>query len=127
MQKISEIRNKFLSLFNGNYNEFGYISYNVNEIDNPDESYLGTFNCLFQEIPDDDAKANTWCKEGQDFSDKLEEYLKSITDAQETCHIIDKVHSQDGHYFYHNDDGDTLQIHWNDMSLMIITSFSGQY
>lgn len=123
MEPINKVRDNILSLFKGDYQEFRFIAYNCNEINNPDESYLGTFNLIFEDTPDDDAKEELFYEEEQDFIDKTESYIKSIMENRD----FTEVSIQNGHRIYYHADGDTLQIHWNDMSLMIITSFSGQY
>lgn len=46
----------------------------INEISNPDESYMGTLNLQFRDYPiDDDEKAETYCRESDDWNNFLEE------------------------------------------------------
>ena len=43
-----------MGYFDGTLDAFGYIAQSVNEISNPDESYMGTFNLQFREFIQDD-------------------------------------------------------------------------
>lgn len=44
MTTINEISNHIMSYFDGTLDAFGYTAQSVNEISNPDESYMGTLN-----------------------------------------------------------------------------------
>lgn len=60
MTTINEISNHIMSYFDGTLDAFGYTAQSVNEISNPDESYMGTLNLQFRDYPiDDDEKAET--------------------------------------------------------------------
>lgn len=54
MTTINEISNHIMGYFNGTLDAFGYTAQSVNEISNPDESYMGTLNLQFREYPIDD-------------------------------------------------------------------------
>lgn len=54
MTTINEISNHIMSYFDGTLDAFGYIAQSVNEISNPDESYMGTLNLQFRDYPMDD-------------------------------------------------------------------------
>lgn len=54
MTTINEISNHIMSYFDGTLDAFGYTAQSVNEISNPDESYMGTLNLQFREYPIDD-------------------------------------------------------------------------
>lgn len=57
MTTINEISNHIMGYFNGTLDAFGYTAQSVNEISNPDESYMGTLNLQFRDYPiDDDEK-----------------------------------------------------------------------
>lgn len=43
-----------MGYFDGTLDAFGYTAQSVNEISNPDESYMGTLNLQFREYPIDD-------------------------------------------------------------------------
>lgn len=53
----------------------------INEISNPDESYMGTLNLQFREYPiDDDEKAETYCRESDAFEQYVIEFINSHWD-----------------------------------------------
>ena len=54
MTTINEISNHIMSYFDGTLDAFGYTAQSVNEISNPDESYMGTLNLQFREFIQDD-------------------------------------------------------------------------
>lgn len=54
MTTINEISNHIMGYFNGTLDAFGYTAQSVNEISNPDESYMGTLNLQFREFIQDD-------------------------------------------------------------------------
>lgn len=54
MTTINEISNHIMGYFDGTLDAFGYTAQSVNEISNPDESYMGTLNLQFREYPIDD-------------------------------------------------------------------------
>lgn len=61
MTTINEISNHIMGYFDGTLDAFGYTAQSVNEISNPDESYMGTLNLQFREYPiDDDEKVETY-------------------------------------------------------------------
>lgn len=68
MTTINEISNHIMGYFDGTLDAFGYTAQSVNEISNPDESYMGTLNLQFREYPiDDDEKVETYCRESDAF------------------------------------------------------------
>lgn len=57
MTTINEISNHIMGYFDGTLDAFGYTAQSVNEISNPDESYMGILNLQFRDYPiDDDEK-----------------------------------------------------------------------
>ena len=54
MTTINEISNHIMGYFNGTLDAFGYTAQSVNEISNPDESYIVTLNLQYQENHIDD-------------------------------------------------------------------------
>lgn len=53
----------------------------INEISNPDESYMGTLNLQFRDYPiDDDEKAETYCRESDAFEQYVIEFINSHWD-----------------------------------------------
>ena len=54
MTTINEISNHIMGYFDGTLDAFGYTAQSVNEISNPDESYMGTLNLQFREFIQDD-------------------------------------------------------------------------
>lgn len=120
MTTINEISNHIMGYFNGTLDAFGYTAQSVNEISNPDESYMGTLNLQFREYPiDDDEKVETYCREYDAFEQYVKDYINNnIIQLQEL--------NGNGHYIA-NDNGDTIQVHFNDESLFIIITMTGQY
>ena len=120
MTTINEISNHIMSYFDGTLDAFGYTAQSVNEISNPDESYMGTLNLQFRDYPiDDDEKAETYCRESDAFEQYVKDYINNnIIQLQEL--------NGNGHYIA-NDNGDTIQVHFNDESLFIIITMTGQY
>lgn len=54
MTTINEISNHIMGYFDGTLDAFGYTAQSINEISNPDESYMGTLNLQFRDYPIDD-------------------------------------------------------------------------
>lgn len=95
----------------------------INEISNPDESYMGTLNLQFRDYPiDDDEKAETYCRE----SDAFEQYVIEFINSHWDEHHPLKELNPNSHYMS-NSYGDTIQVHFNDESLFIIITMTGQY
>lgn len=116
MTTINEISNHIMSYFDGTLDAFGYTAQSVNEISNPDESYMGTLNLQFRDYPiDDDEKAETYCRE----SDAFEQYVIEFINAHWDEHHPLKELNPNSHYMS-NSYGDTIQVHFNDESLFII-------
>lgn len=119
MTTINEISNHIMSYFDGTLDAFGYTDRSVNEISNSDESYMGTLNLQFRDYPiDDDEKAETYCRE----SDAFEQYVIEFINSH---HPLKELNSN-SHYMS-NSYGDTIQVHFNDESLFIIVTMTGQY
>jgi len=71
MTTITEISNHLMGYFDGTLDAFGYVANSINEISNPDESYMGTLNLQFKDYPtDDDEKEETYCR-GSDLFNEL--------------------------------------------------------
>lgn len=123
MTTINEISNHIMSYFDGTLDAFGYTAQSVNEISNPDESYMGTLNLQFRDYPiDDDEKAETYCRE----SDAFEQYVIEFINSHWDEHHPLKELNPNSHYMS-NLYGDTIQVHFNDESLFIIITMTGQY
>lgn len=91
----------------------------INEISNPDESYMGTLNLQFREYPiDDDEKVETYCRE----SDAFEQYVIEFINSHWDEHYPLKELNPNQHYMS-NSYGDTIQVHFNDGSLFIIITY----
>lgn len=70
-----------MGYFDGTLDAFGYTAQSVNEISNPDESYMGTLNLQFREYPiDDDEKVETYCRESDAFEQYVIEFINSHWD-----------------------------------------------
>lgn len=112
---IQTIKESIMTYFNG---RFTYLHEQVTEISNPDESYLGTFNLSFKEpVTSDDEQ--TYFEEYDAFEQYVKDYINNnIIQLQEL--------NGNGHYMA-NDNGDTLQVHFNDFSLFVIITLTGQY
>lgn len=92
----------------------------INEISNPDESYMGTLNLQFREYPiDDDEKVETYCRE----SDAFEQYVIEFINSHWDEHHPLKELNPNSHYMS-NSYGDTIQVHFNDESLFIIITMN---
>lgn len=122
MTTINEISNYIMGYFDGTLDAFGYTAQSVNEISNPDGSYMGTLNLQFREYPiDDDEKVETYCRE----SDAFEQYVIEFTNSHwDEHHPLKENHN---HHYTSNSYGDTIQVHFNDESLFIIIILTGQY
>lgn len=84
MTTINEISNHIRGYFNGTLDAFGYTAQSVNEISNPDESYMGTLNLQFRDYPiDDDEKAETYCRESDAFEQYVIEFINSHWDEHQ--------------------------------------------
>lgn len=117
---IQTIKENIMTYFNGTLQEFTYSHEQVTEISNPDGSYMGTLNLQFREYPiDDDEKVETYCRESDAFEQYVKDYINNnIIQLQEL--------NGNGHYIA-NDNGDTIQVYFNDYSLFIIITLTGQY
>lgn len=119
MITISKIQNLIKAQFKGQNHQFFYNHETVTETSNSDESYLGILNMEFSPYPDDDEQSDIYIKESEAFETKLIDELKSFgIEFQEL--------NSNSHYFY-NDNGDTISVHFNDTSLMVIITMTGQY
>lgn len=101
-------------------NQFFFYPYKtVTETSNSDGSYLGILNMEFSSYPDDDKESDIYIEESNAFETRLIDELESLgIELQEL--------NSNSHYFY-NQDGDTISIHFNDTSLMVIITMTGQY
>lgn len=79
MTTINEISNHIMSYFDGTLDAFGYTAQSVNEISNPDESYMGTLNLQFRDYPIDDDEDMI-----SQYSNTLESLEKYESDHRET-------------------------------------------
>lgn len=114
---IQTIKENIMTYFNGTLQEFIYLHEQVTEISNPDGSYLGTLNLFFKESASDDEQI--YFKEYDAFEQYVKDYINNnIIQLQEL--------NGNGHYIA-NDYGDTIQVHFNDYSLFIIITLTGQY
>lgn len=117
---IQTIKENIMTYFNGTLQKFNYLHEQVTEISNPDESYLGTLNLFFKEsdISNDDDE-QIYFEEYDAFEQYVKDYINNnIIQLQEL--------NGNGHYMA-NDNGDTIQVHFNDYSLFIIITLTGQY
>lgn len=117
---IQIIKENIMTYFNGTLQEFTYLHEQVTEISNPDESYLGTLNLFFKE-PDisNDEQEQTYFEEYDAFEQYVKDYINNnIIQLQEL--------NGNGHYMA-NDNGDTIQVHFNDYSFFLIITLTGQY
>lgn len=115
---IQTIKENIMTYFNGTLQVFTYLHEQVTEISNPDGSYLGTFNLFFKE-PVTSNDEQTYFEEYDAFEQYVKDYINNnIIQLQEL--------NGNGHYIA-NDYGDTIQVHFNDCSLFIIITLTGQY
>lgn len=117
---IQTIKENIMTYFNGTLQEFTYLHEQVTEISNPDGSYLGTLNLFFKEsVTLNDEQEQTYFEEYDAFEQYVKDYINNnIIQLQEL--------NGNGHYIA-NDNGDTIQVHFNDCSLFIIITLTGQY
>lgn len=115
---IQTIKENIMTYFNGTLQEFTYLREQVTEISNPDGSYLGTLNLFFKE-PDISNDEQTYFEE----SDAFEQYVKDYINNN----IIQLQELNDNGHYIANDNGDTIQVYFNDYSLFIIITLTGQY
>ena len=102
---IQTIKENIMTYFNGTLQEFTYLHEQVTEISNPDESYLGTLNLFFKE-PVTSNDEQTYFEESDAFEQYVKDYINNnIIQLQEL--------NGNGHYIA-NDNGDTIQVHFND-------------
>lgn len=117
---IQTIKENIMTYFNGTLQKFAYLHEQVTEISNPDGSYLGTLNLSFKEsVTSDDDDEQIYFDEYDAFEQYVKDYINNnIIQLQEL--------NGNGHYMA-NDNGDTIQVHFNDYSLFIIITLTGQY
>lgn len=117
---IQTIKENIMTYFNGTLQEFTYLHEQVTEISNPDESYLGTLSLFFKEpVTSNDEQEQTYFEE----SDAFEQYVKDYINNN----IIQLQELNDNGHYIANDNGDTIQVYFNDYSLFIIITLTGQY
>lgn len=98
------------------------------ELDSDEKGHLlnllmGTLNLQFRDYPIDDyEKAETYCRE----SDAFEQYVIEFINSHWDEHHPLKELNPNSHYMS-NSYGDTIQVHFNDESLFIIITMTGQY
>lgn len=129
MTTINEISNHIMGYFDGTLDAFGYVAQSVNEISNPDESYMGTLNLQFRDYPiDDDEKEETYCRESDAFERVVLSYINGLLQKEYYPNAGYQLEELNGnHHFMANANGDTIQVHFNDTSLFIIITMTGQY
>lgn len=117
---IQTIKENIMTYFNSTLQEFTYLHEQVTEISNPDGSYLGTLNLFFKEtVTSNDDDEQTYFEEYDAFEQYVKDYINNnIIQLQEL--------NGNGHYIA-NDNGDTIQVHFNDYSFFIILTLTGQY
>lgn len=109
---IQTIKENIMTYFNGTLQEFTYLHEQVTEISNPDESYLGTLNLFFKE-PVTSNDEQTYFEESDAFEQYVKDYINNnIIKLQEL--------NGNGHYIA-NDNGDTIQVHFDDDDTASIT------
>jgi len=118
---IQTIKENIMTYFNGTLQEFTYLHEQVTEISNPDESYLGTFNLFFKE-PVTSNDEQTYFEESDAFEQYVIEFINSHWDEH---HPLKELNPN--HHYMSNSYGDTIQVHFNDESLFIIITMTGQY
>ena len=125
MTTITEISNHLMGYFDGTLDAFGYVANSINEISNPDESYMGTLNLQFKDYPtDDDEKEETYCRESDAFERVVLSYINDLLQKE---YYPNSGYRLGNHHFMANANGDTIQVHFNDTSLFIIITMTGQY
>lgn len=88
MTTINEISNHIMGYFNGTLDAFGYTAQSVNEISNPDESYMGTLNLQFRDYPiDDDEKVETYCRESDAFEQVVLDYINELLQKENSWYL----------------------------------------
>lgn len=81
------------------------------------------YNLQFREYPiDDDEKVETYCRESDAFEQYVIEFINSHWDEH---HPLKELNPN--HHYMSNSYGDTIQVHFNDESLFIIITMTGQY
>lgn len=121
INSIQTIKENIMTYFNGTLQEFTYLHEQVTEISNPDESYLGTLNLFFKE-PVTSNDEQTYFEESNAFKQYVIEFINSHWDEH---HPLKEL-NPNSHYMS-NSYGDTIQVHFNDYSLFIIITLTGQY
>lgn len=71
---------------------------------------------------DDDEKVETYCRESDAFEQYVIEFINSHWDEH---HPLKELNPN--HHYMSNSYGDTIQVHFNDESLFIIITMTGQY
>jgi hypothetical protein len=121
LNSIQTIKENIMTYFNGTLQEFTYLHEQVTEISNPDESYLGTLNLFFKE-PVTSNDEQTYFEESDAFEQYVIEFINSHWDEH---HPLKELNPN--HHYMSNSYGDTIQVHFNDESLFIIITMTGQY
>ena len=117
MVTIDNVKNIILNHFQGQNQKFFYTHNQISEISNPDESYMGFINLQFTEFPDENSEADIYTQESEAFEKYLIKELKSLGIEFQNL-------NNNGHYFC-NEYGDTIAVHFNDESLMVIITMTG--
>jgi hypothetical protein len=126
MTTITEISDHIMGYFDGTLDAFGYTANSINEISNPDESYMGTLNLQFRDYPlDNDEKEETYGRESDAFERAVISYINGLLQKEYSGYQLEALNGN--HHFMANVNGDTIQVHFNDTSLFIIITMTGQY
>lgn len=120
MVTIDNIKNIILNHFQGQNQKFFYTHNQISKINNPDESHMGFINLQFTEFPDENSEADIYIQESGAFEKYLIKELKSLGIEFQNL-------NNNGHYFCNDEYGDTIAVHFNDKSLMVIITMTGQY
>ena len=90
---------------------------------------MGTLNLQFRDYPiDDDEKEETYCRESDAFERVVLSYINGLLQKEYYPNAGYQLEELNGnHHFMANANGDTIQVHFNDTSLFIIITMTGQY
>lgn len=82
MTTINEISNHIMGYFDGTLDAFGYTAQSVNEISNPDESYMGTLNLQFREFIQDEEQDDDMISQYTNIYNAIEKWESDKRETQ---------------------------------------------
>lgn len=110
------------------------ISQGITKVVNPDESSVSNLNIIFNEIPKDNQEWEIYLSIWESLIKNLNQCIEDEiwgdlkdTDLDRIPRINLSGSIDEGEHYLFNDRGNTLQVSWNDNTLIVVIINTGQW